>query len=177
MTTLKYSLPGGGFEEVGGEDNKLDFNSFVVDDLVDAAENGHFYSFVAFYSSSDNDDALYFRNTSTTQKFHCVVVNVAAKSETVFTLNKVTGLGSGTSITGINWNFASGNTADAVVFQDAGTIGTISALDCLRVPDSGSDTFEQFNSLVLGEDDAIAVRITKGDAETCVVLIGYYKDI
>lgn len=175
MPTLKFhdeTIDDWSFLE--GKNGKPSFNAFVNNEIVEAVEAGNFYSFTAIYDASDNETTLYFRNTDSNLQFKAVEISVTSKVQTFFTLALVSGDGSGTPVTGVNWNPSSGNIPNAVVFSDAGSIGISDTIDCMRVPDSGTKVFNLFSALVLSDGDALNVFATKGDEDTCVVLKGFY---
>ena len=106
-----------------------------------------------------------------------VEINFSNKSETTFELYKSNDTATGgTVVTGLNWNFGSSNTANANARRDptASSVNPVDPIECQWVPDAGSGRFDLHNALILTNGDAIAVRLTKGDDDTCVTIKGYY---
>lgn len=174
MTTLKYFNPDiDDFEEVRGKDFALDMG--IKDRYVAAAELGKAFTWSTRHTSSDDDHIIYLRNTSSTEVLHIVGIEAGSKDQTIFTLNSVTGLGSGAPLNEFNMNFST-TEAEAVHFENGvGTLGTVSPLGYRNVTRFGGDSFNLVRALILGENDAITIQTSKGGADTIASITGYFE--
>ena len=146
------------------------------DPFIAAISNGDAYIWSTRHSSSSEDHAFYLRNTSSTKRLRIRSVASGSKSEAVFTLNSVTGDGSGSDSNEFNLDF-SGIAADAVHLANAvGTLGTITEIGYRNISDFGGTSFSTSEFLDLGEDDAITVQISKGADDTIVDVTGYFYE-
>ena len=164
---------------LSGKNGRIDVNSTAIIESAEASRLGNFYSFTSQYNAGDNDYTAYLRNDDTLLNFNILAVNVSNKTETTFSVFKSEGSGSGGSLLpGLNWNFSSSNTANVEFRQDPrnGSVTPVQIIDTVWLPDSGKHTFNFYNSLVLGDGDAIAVQVGKGDDNTTTVIIGYFSD-
>ena len=160
-----------GFAEM--TNNRLNVNTTNL--LREASDDGQFYSWTVNYSSSDDDHVIYVRNTDSAQDLHLVYARISVKSAAIVTFNRVDGLGSGADATEVNWNFGSLNVADVVALEDAGTVGTTTAMQCIKLPDDGNGEFNLFGALTLTDGgDGVTIEISKGGDDTCATIIGYY---
>lgn len=160
-----------------GASGRVNVNSSITLDSTEAAKAGNFYSFTSIYSADDDDYTAYLRNDDSTLDLHVVAINVSSKVETTFSVYKSEGAGSGgTEPAPLNWNFSSSNTADVEFRQDPsnGSVTPVTIMDSVWLPDSGKHTFNFYGSLILGDGDAIAVQVGKGDDDTTTVIIGYF---
>jgi len=73
--------------------------------------------------SAGGEYNFYFKNISTSQRFYVTGITVGAADLAIFKIVRVTGTAAGTSITAVNLNLTSGNTADATVFGNGAVTG------------------------------------------------------
>jgi len=147
-----------------------------------------------YYISRDNGDAytiysrdaaaaadehqLYFRNTSTTKKFYVNSFELGGADICIFSIIIATGTATGGStLTPVNLNFTSGNTASATVLGN-GDVGGFTTGAVIRHIATAADTTGTINfhdSLVLGQGDAIAVHTRiGGTGEVTITMTGFY---
>lgn len=164
-------------EQLTSEDELLRVKVFSAPG--EAAKNGDFYSFTSQYKPSDGDYTIFLMNTDPTRNFHVVDVNISSKVEALFELFKAEGSGSGgVLVPGVNWNFSSPNVANVECRQDPanGSVTPVSILDCVWLSQQERAVFKLHGALVLGDGDAITVQTSKGDDDTCTVIVGYFAD-
>ena len=163
-------------DQLKSTDGRLDTNVAIAAKI--AAEEGDFYSFASNYNSSNDDFALYFQNTDSTRDFHIVeIVFSVGKANTVTLFESKGTATDGSVITGLNWNFGSGNTATSNARQNpsGASVTPLSLIECQLLPSSGTIRFDTFSSLILTNGDAIVVQLSAGDASTCTTIKGFYK--
>lgn len=146
----------------------------AVPEAAAAARRGELYSWNIDYNAGNNDNAVYIRNTHPTKILKLATITVNPKLKTFFKLALASGLGSGTLITGVNWPPATGGAPQAIVYQNAGDVGTLSELNCLRVQDWSSGEFKIFGVLQLAEGDA-AVVVNENTTDLCLTVVGFFK--
>jgi hypothetical protein len=147
----------------------------------------HFSSLLdglAFSWHSEDDDAaagdfiMYIKNTSTTKLLVIDDIVCGTENASTLKLHRVTGTASGSSITGSNLNFQSGNTADATAIGSGAVSGLTSSsiIETIRLSANSTEKFTVRDALILGTGDAIAIEYdtgTTGDGE--ITVIGYFQ--
>jgi len=162
----------GNFGFVKMTNNRVDINTTNL--LREASDDGQFYSWTVNYNASAGDHIIYIRNTSLTKELHLVSAEVSIKTAATVTFNRVDGTGTGVDATEVNWNFGSPNIADVSALEDAGTVGTVTEMQCVRLPNEGNGEFSLFGALTLNNGgDGVTIQISKG-SDVCATIIGYY---
>lgn len=82
----------------------------------------------------------------------------------------------GTAVTGVNLNRRSNNVAKATAIANESTNSQANVVMRGRGLANFSFNFDFFGSLVLGEDDCLAVDFTTVGAACNVTVLGYYQD-
>ncbi len=167
-TVLRKAKP------VTSTNRRLNTNALTTTEEITRALAGDLYTWTVDYSAGSGHNALYLRNSSTSQQLFIRAVDVNSKIKTAFRLFFSDGTGSGTPVTGVNWGPTISGTADAVAFQAAADVGTLLKIGCVRVPAWSHDDFPIDSALVLDEDQAIVV-VNEATSEICVTIRGFYK--
>jgi len=170
-----FNPESGEFEDVEGKDGRPNVSSQLSDRFVAASELGKAFTWSTRHTSSNDDHIIYLRNTSSTEVLHIVGIEAGSKDQTIFTLNSVTGLGSGAILNEFNMNF-SATTSDAVHLENGvGALGTITPFGFRNVSRFGGDAFDLVRALILGENDAITIQTSSGGADTIASITGYFE--
>lgn len=142
-------------------------------------DNGDAYTVFSIDTGQGADEhPLYFKNTSTTQKFYVSSISVAGADLGIYSVIKATGTATGVSaLTPVNLNLTSGNTASATVRGDGDvtgfTPGVVIANIAIVADSYGILDFH--DALVLGQGDAIAVHCRiGGTGESTITLTGFF---
>ncbi len=128
-------------------------------------DKGRAFSWTSTYSAAAGEETAYVRNTSATRILVIDKVIVSGIQATVHALAIQTGgTAAGTTMTGVNLNKGSTNTAEAAGFGSASVTGSVVG-DIVGYgyhPATDSFLFDYGDSLILGQDDAIFIRSVVG---------------
>ena len=164
-------------DQTTGRDHRIDVNSRSSNrQYYNSRDDMESYVWSVAYNASNNDYILYLRNTNPDKDLYITSVDVGSKLKSIFSLSRVTGLGSGADSSEVNLNLKSSNEALAVhLGGDVGDIGTATMIDC-RTNDAYSGSKFEFNgSLILGEGDAIAIKAEENPSSTCASITGFFE--
>ncbi len=125
-------------------------------------------------SAVAGDFILYIKNTNTSKNLYIDNIIFDSAENAKFKLHKVSGTAVGTSITPLNANFKSGNTASLDAVGNGAITGLTSqgVIISERVLANSTSEFKTNDFLRLGLDDAIAIEYdsgTTGEADVTVV--------
>jgi len=159
------------------DDDRLKVKAVSSTDIEFASEDkGKAFSWSSSYAATGGDEVLYIKNTSQTEKLIISEVIIAASAACTFTLFEVSsGTAAGTVVTGQNLNLGSGNSASASAFGNASVTGTLTgnALSFGSVPASSGITLDLKSSLVLGQNNEIAITAS-ATSTVYVTVLGYF---
>ena len=161
-------------------DNRLDTSSRVNGRIYyQSRDSGKAFSITSFDTTAATEFMLYFKNDSTTEKFHVEIVTLSAVETVLWKLHQVTGTAAGGAVvTPVNLNLSSGVSASATARGTGAITGLTSSsvLDAIRTVATGGAELNLRDALILGEDDAIAIEYDTGTTGLCeAVIIGYYE--
>jgi len=142
-----------------------------------AAQDANTFLWTTSASQATGSYAIYIQNTSTTHRLIIDKVTCSSVLTGFFELYQVSGTASGTVITGKNSNLTSGNPAAATSFGGVSGLTDAGRLDHMRLPALGRATMELQDIVILGANDAIAVKYTGGTDTVDIIITGYYKPI
>jgi hypothetical protein len=142
-------------------------------------DNGDAYSFISIdVPGADGEHNFYIKNTSTTQKLYIKEVTISHQTLGTFKINKMSGTATGTSFSGTNLNFLSGNTAAAQLVGNGSVAGatSTSTIWAGQVNKDVSKVIDFHDSLILGQGDAIGIQtVIRGAAVTANFnVVGFY---
>jgi hypothetical protein len=138
---------------------------------------GEAYTWTSSYSAGTGEEVLYVKNDSTTHQLVIDLVHVGGVLTGLFEIYQVSGTAAGTSLTGVNLNLTSSNTASATALGNASVTGlTIgNRLYLHRTPATTSGAFELADTLILGTTDAIAITYTGGTGIVDAEIRGFFE--
>jgi hypothetical protein len=142
-------------------------------------EDAQTYIWNTSFSAATGNEVIYIKNTSKTKLLVIDKITVNSVNAGLFELYSATGTASGTTITGVNTNRTSGNSAEASALGEASVTGlTIGdRIDIARVPANGRATMELQDVLILGLDDAITITYTGSTGIVDLIVTGYYDTL
>ncbi len=173
---------GSGIRAGVDKDNHLLTSARIISIAAFVSEDdGQAYAWNSTYSAAAGQETISVQNTSSTLHLHISRIIVAGVEATVHAVLKVTsGTPAGTTITGVNCNFASGNVAAATAFGNASVTGSVTGniiAHGYHVATS-SFVFEFDDAVVLSQDDIIAVRSVVGTTGIVYITInGFYSAV
>ncbi len=124
------------------------------------------------------DYICYWKNTSTTQDLHIDVIRVGAVEAVLWKVWLVTGTGTGSTITPVNLNTNFSHIAEATALGNAavGGLSTAGQVSNIRTGALGHEDINFADTLILGQNAAIAVEYDTGTGGIAEVLIrGFYE--
>lgn len=148
----------------------IEFQSFI---------KGRAYAISSTYSATANDEVISIKNDSTTLDFIVDEIVIGAGAACNFDLFEVTsGTPAGTTVTPINLNTGSGNSADLTCFGNASVTGSLSG--SVLVYDgvtAASDhaTLNLKSGLVIGQEKTIAVTAS-ATTTVRITVLGYFRE-
>lgn len=167
-------IQGGGVVETKSRD--IVNSSSISESSVISKERGMTFLWTSSYSATTGDLVYYLNNDSTAP---LVVDKVTVNSEcsALFELFLVSGTASGTDVPACSVNRTIINVAEATSKGDAAVTGLTlnTRIDLARVGVHGRATMELQDVIVLGEDDAIAVRYAGATGVADIITTGYYR--
>lgn len=175
MTVIKSGVNGNTASV--SDNNRLLVASVTETGLeFESKENGKAFSWVSTYSATGGDEVLSIKNTSTSEVLVIEEVIIGSSVANVFTLFEVTsGTAAGTTLTPLNLNLGSGNSAASTSYGNAAVTGSLSgttiAID--GVTANSFDTLDLKGGLVLQESDEIAITAS-ATGSVYVTLLGHY---
>ena len=142
-------------------------------------EKGHAYVWSSSFATGGTDvEVIYVKNTSQSMNLIIDEIVVGAADACVFTLKKVTsGTASGTTVTGVNMNLGSGNSAPASAFGDAAVSGSLVG-DTMFYDGVAANEFEVLDTkggLVVTQDKALCITASS-NTTVYVTVLGHFKD-
>jgi len=141
-------------------------------------QDGQTYAWTSTDATSAAEESIYVQNTSSDSELHIDKIILAGVEATVHAVLLVTGgTPAGTTITGVNMNKGSSNTAAATALGNAAVTGSVVGDIVAQAYHAalGSMTIDFEGELILGQDDAIAVRTVAGtDGIVYITIIGFY---
>ena len=185
MSRIQYiDDEGGNFQEVHGSDSRFNVSSRSNDrEFYVSRDEGQAYVMV----STDNTIAVgsylaYWKNTSPDKNLHILDITVNATAASQWQITTVTGTaaaGSGTStLAPANLNRTSNNDAAAAVFHSGHVTGLTQEAIYYhnQLPTNGHHDENFFGALILGQNDAVAVKYVAGARGTGgAIIFGYYE--
>ncbi len=143
-------------------------------------DDGEVFNIVSHDQTSISGDfTLYFQNTNSSKKFYVDLLTVGGAATSLWKIWHVTGIAAGSSTlsaTILNKTFS--NTVDATIRGDGAITGltTDGEVGILRVPANSDNSIIFDDTLILGNNDAIAVEYDAGTGGvTEVSLRGYFE--
>lgn len=136
------------------------------------------FSWTSSYAVQATEAGLYVKNTSVLYNLYIDVVRVSGPTASLWTLRKVTGTGSGTTVTGTNLNFSSTIAAEATALGNAAVTGLTAGVIVTQVYSGvGIQAELDFDgALILGQNDAVALVATTTQASACALVVrGWYE--
>ncbi len=163
MTQIQF--PGdvtGAIQITHGSDGRLNVSSRSDERIYyNSRDRGQTYVWTSFDSGAAvTEYSIYVQNTSATLNLVIKEIILSPGVAMTFKIATVTGVATGTPITGFNLNRNSGNAASANAFGDA-LVGVIVEEQVLRTEMVGAlatSHVEFHDALQLGQNDAIAVE-------------------
>lgn len=140
-------------------------------------DNGDAYTLTSIDTAAAGEYNLYFKNTSTSQKFYVKEITVGSAVLAIFKVSKVTGNAAGTTITPVNMNFISGNTASATALGNAAVTGLSESaiIEMVSVEADSTEHIDFHDALILGQGDAIAIEYDTGAGGTIHLnMVGFF---
>lgn len=130
-------------------------------------------------SAAAGNYVAYIKNTSATRNMFIHLVRVQAANAARWRIFKVTGTGSGTTVTATNLKLSSSVTPEATILADNITgLSTDGEIAPIRTAASASFDAPFDGSLILGPQNAIAVEYDTGTTGAAECLIRFfYEDI
>ena len=170
---------GTGFKAKVESDNALLVDAHTIPRTAFVSESdGQSYAWISTDATAAAEESISVQNTSDDKNLHIQKVIFAGVEATVHAVLLVTGgTPAGTVITGVNLNKASSNTAAATAFGDNAVTGSVVGDIIAQAYHQavGSVTIDFDGSVILGQDDTIAVRTIAGTAGIVyVTIIGFY---
>ncbi len=135
------------------------------------------YFWTSSYSATTGDEIIYIKNTSPTLNLYIKSVVVGGVLTGLFEVIHVhDGTATGTTITGKNPNLTSGNAAAATAFGNAAVTGTLTGerIAIIRTIATDSLSIEIHDTLILGQNDEIAVTYTGGTSIVNVEIVVFF---
>ena len=171
---------GSGAQAGVSTDNRLDVSARVNPrEYYVSRDTGQAYAWTSTDATSAAEESISVQNTSTDKNLFIRKIIFAGVQATVHAVLLVTsGTPAGTVITGVNLNKGSSNTAAATSFGDATVTGTVDGDIIAQVYHValGSVTIEFDGTVILGQDDTIAVRTVAGtDGIVYITIEGWYE--
>jgi len=144
-----------------------------------SAQDGETYKWNTSWSADTGEMVAYIKCDSTTHRLVIDRVTVGGVLTGFFELFQVTGTAAGTAMAGKNMNLTAGNTANATGFGHAQVTGLTEAgrIDLARVPALGRVDMEIDDTLILGQNHAIALKYTGSTGIVDVIITGYFIPI
>ena len=142
------------------------------------SRDGDAFSFFSQYTAADGDIVLYIRNDNQAKNLILTSVTAGADVAATWTLTKVAGTGSGTSITGSQLNFTKNKVAEATALGNAAVTGLSveTSFGAMKTPATSSGSSSLSDSIILGKNDAIAIKFNAASsAEVVIFISGHYE--
>ncbi len=140
-------------------------------------DNGDAYTITSEATAASGEYFLYFKNTSTTQKFYIKDIRIGTVEQGIFKLSYVDGeaLG-GSAITPVNLNKNSANIAATDSRGQAAISGITDdgIIDTVNVGAANSIDIDLHDSLILGQSNAIAIKYNGPTSEVNSTIFGFY---
>ena len=184
MTKITFLTPKRVSGEVGGTDGRLDVSSRTsTRAFYISRDDGQAFTTVSVLSGSNNSDyVLYYKNTDATGRaFFVDNIRCGAELPSLWKLHFVTGdAAGGAELTPTNLNKISSNGAAATARGNGIVTGLTSeaTVHILRTPAFSSIEENFSDSIVLGQNDAIAIQISSGSSGNAeVALRGFFETL
>jgi len=123
-----------------------------------------------------NEETAYIQNTSTVKDMVIDQIFIAPDTASQWTVKFVTGTGSGTTVTPVNMNKSSSNTA---VVNCLGGVGGVTGLTddgvigVVWTPANNTSLFDSNEAIRLGQDDALAIECETSCAVNIMIFFHY----
>lgn len=168
---------GRGYKASVSSTNRLNVSSKSNPRMYYNSRVGEAFSFISKYSAADGDQVIYFRNDNQDKNFVVTGIWVSSDNAGTFDFQKVTGTGAGTSIDGRQLNFTSGNTANATALGNAAVTGlNVEYIFAeIRCPQTATVPADFSSALILGKNNAIAVKYNGTAGNVSVVIGGHFE--
>lgn len=128
-------------------------------------------------SAAAGNYVAYLKNTSTTRILVVDLVRVGAVNAAKWKFFKVTGTGSGTTVTAVNMNFQSGIQPEATLLADNITgLTTSGEFATTRTPANTSQIVPFDDTLILGPQDAFAIEYDTGTTGEAAATVRFYYE-
>lgn len=160
--------------------NRLFTRGVAFGPLEDASEIGEAAVWTSTYAATGGQEVIYIQNTEPSKDLHITRIQMNNTVTNVFTLFEVTSAGAatGTGITPVNPNLASGTSNSENSFGNATVGGTLTGDNLgiwAHLASAGLDIFFE-GSIILGNGDAIALT-TSATGTVYVTVQGFWDAV
>jgi len=150
-------------------DNRLQVSAKQAPrDFFISKDDGQFYSVISEDPTAvANEETIYLQNTSTSLNLFIDDITISSDTASIWRIKFVTGTAAGGSVlTPVNFNKTSSNAAAVISRGDGAVTGLTDDGDIgiIRVTAGGIHHHELKGSLILGQNDAIAVECETNSA-------------
>jgi hypothetical protein len=138
------------------------------------------YNWVSSFSASTGNEIIYLKNDSQVNDLYIDHVLLSAEAgRATFALYEVSGTAAGTTLTGVNLNLKSSNTADVTSFGNAAVTGLTlgNKIEVVSAPDDTTVALNVQDALILGFNNAIAIEFTGSAGNVNCVISGFFEEI
>lgn len=178
MAIIENGGKGGGFKAGVTETGRLDVSARTNSRVYYVSrDDGLSFSWHSSFCASTGDEVIYIRNTSDNLRLFINNVDVAGAASGIWELvHETGGTAAGSTITGKNLNFSSGNVAPVTAFGNASVTGTLvgDTVDSIRTVAGTSGSFQTNDGISLGKNDGIFITYT-GSGVIEATIIGYFE--
>jgi len=166
-----------GYSAGVNDDNQLQTHAVTMTELEQAVQNGDAYVWCfTGYDYDAADTVMHIKNTDTVRELVLCQINLYCDTASKVQVHKPSGTTiAGTSITGVNMNVSSSNTALATTTQDetGNTQGTV--LINKYVAANGTIDLIDEGQIVLGYGKELGVDIVTAGTMAYGQIIGFYR--
>ncbi len=145
-------------------------------EYYESRDNGNVYTAISIDATAlAGEEIIYLQNISTINDMIVERLTISVDTNSTWTVKFVTGTAAGTSITPVNLNKASSNSALANILGNGAVTGTTDdgVIFQKRFVANDHDELQFSQALRLGQDDAIAVECGANAAVEIVVLFHF----
>ncbi len=178
MSIIEDGKGSGKKAEVNAE-NQLVNRSITETELEHASgKNGTAYSWVSADSDIDiGDTRLYIRNDGTVPLVldRATFLPADIICDWSINLGKATTTPTGTVVTGVNLNTASGNIADATAFDDETAVADGDPIDYVHT-ETQSTVTHSLDGIIIGKDHYVQINQETESTTGRVVVIGHFEN-
>ena len=163
MAILIEDARGRGYKASVSTTNRLNVSAKTAQrSFYISRDAGDCYNVTSSFSAATGNEVIYLQNTSKTKKMYVDLIRVGGVNTGLFEVFIATGTPGGTTVTPINMNLSSSQSAEATAYGDASVTGlTIGdRLALVRVGATDSKDIPLDSTLALGLNDAITITYT-----------------